>query len=166
MPKYAKVLIDQSAGKPFDYEIPEALGPKVHVGSRVSVPVRTRLVLATVIELADITDAEGVRAIERVVGDRPVLSPLLLKLANWISDYYCCPVEATLRSVLPQVIRKAEITHKKQLFARLIKEAPDDELATLEKKAPTQAAAIAFLKTTGAPVSVSELLKRCGINAL
>jgi len=92
MPKYAKVLIDQSAGKPLDYEIPEAFGPKVHVGSRVSVPVRTRLVLATVIELSDTTDAEGVRAVERIVGDRPVLSPLLLRLANWISEYYCCPI--------------------------------------------------------------------------
>jgi primosomal protein N' (replication factor Y) len=162
MPKYAKVLIDQSAGKPFDYEIPEALGPKVHVGSRVSVPVRTRLVLATVIELSDTTEAEGVRAVERVVGERPVLSPTLLRLANWISEYYCCPVEATLRSVLPQVIRKAEITHKKMLFARLLRPLPDDELSALEKKAPTQAAALEFLKTTGAPVAVSELLKRCG----
>ena len=162
MARFAKVLIDQSAGKPFDYEIPEALSPRVHVGSRVSVPVRTRLVLATVIELSDTSAAEGVRAIERIVGDRPVLSPLLLRLANWISDYYCCPIEATLRSVLPQVIRKAEITHKKLLFARLLREVPDDELAALEKKAPGQAAAVDCLKTASAPVAVSELLKRCG----
>ena len=162
MSQFAKVLIDQSAGKPFDYEIPEAFRSKVHVGSRVSVPVRTRLVLGTVIELADLTDAEGVRAIERIVGERPVLSPLLLRLAHWISEYYCCPVETTLRSVLPQVIRKAEITHKTLLFARLLRELTDDEIALLEKKAPLQAAALDFLKTTGTPVSISELLKRCG----
>lgn len=162
MSQFAKVLIDQSAGKPFDYEIPEAFRSKVHVGSRVSVPVRTRLVLGTVIELTDFTDAEGVRAIERIVGERPVLSPLLLRLAHWISEYYCCPVETTLRSVLPQVIRKAEITHKTLLFARLLRELTDDEFALLEKKAPLQAAALDFLKTTGTPVSISELLKRCG----
>ena len=162
MPQFAKVLIDQSAGKPFDYEIPESLQSKIHVGSRVNVPVRTRLVLGTVIELAQKTDAEGVRAIERVVGDRPVLSPLLLRLSHWISDYYCCPVETTLRSVLPQVIRKAEITHKTLLFAQLLRVLSENEMVALEKKAPIQAAALDFLKTIAKPVSISELLKRCG----
>jgi len=162
MPYFAKVLIDQSAGKPFDYEIPDALRSKVHVGSRVSVPVRSRQVLATVIELAETTDAKGVRAIDKIIGERPALSPLLLRLTHWISEYYCCPVETTLRSVLPQVIRKAEITHKRLLFARLLRVLPDDEWAALEKKAPLQAAALDFLKTTTTPVSISELLKRCG----
>ena len=164
MAKFAKVLIDQSAGKPFDYEIPEALWPLVRVGSRVRVPVRTRMVLATIIELCDATAATGVRPIGQIVGDRPVLSPLLLRLANWISDYYCCPIEATLRSVLPQVIRKAEVTHKKMFFARLLRAVPVDELAALEKKAPGQAAAVDFLKNAAAPVAVAELLMRCGAN--
>lgn len=161
MSKYAKVLIDQSAGRPFDYEIPETLEARVFVGSRVRVPVRTRLVLGTVIELSDTTGAEGVRAIGQIVGDRPALSPLLLRLANWISDYYCCPVETTLRSVLPQVIRKAEVSHKKLQFARLLRPVGDDELAALEKKAPGQAGIIGFLKSAAAPVAVAELLRRC-----
>ena len=42
MPKYARVLVDDSAGKAFDYELPEAVAGTLKPGSRVRVPVRTR----------------------------------------------------------------------------------------------------------------------------
>ena len=35
-----------------------------------------------------------------------------------MSAYYCCPIETVMRSLLPQVIRRAEIGWKKQSFVQ------------------------------------------------
>jgi primosomal protein N' (replication factor Y) len=107
MPKYALIMVDDSGGHAFDYELPDGVAPALAVGSRVRVPVRTRTSLGTIIELRDTTDAQGVKPIAEVVSADPILSPLLIRLGAWIADYYCCPIEAAMRSVLPNVIRKA-----------------------------------------------------------
>ncbi|HYR57063.1 MAG TPA: primosomal protein N', partial [Chthoniobacteraceae bacterium] len=94
MSRFARVLVDDSAGKAFVYELPEAIAAKLQPGARVRVPVRTRTALATVIELLDETDVPGVKPITDVVSAEPILSPVLLRLAAWIADYYCCSIEA------------------------------------------------------------------------
>lgn len=164
MPKYARVLVDDSAGKAFDYELPEAVAGTLQPGSRVRVPVRTRTALATVIELLDETDVPGVKLISAVVSAEPILSPLLLKLGAWMADYYCCSIEQAMKAVLPNVIRKAEVGHQTRLFARLAREVGEEEIETLKKKAPLQAAAIAFLAEAGKPIAVAELAEKCDAN--
>ncbi len=161
MPKYARVLVDDSAGKSFVYELPEAVAAVLPPGARVRVPVRTRTALATVIELLDETDVPGVKMITDVISAEPILSPVLLKIGAWIADYYCCSIEAAMKSVLPQVIRKAEVGHKTQLFARLARAVSAEEIAALEKKAPLQAAAVQFLAEEKEPVAVASLLEKC-----
>ncbi len=161
MPKYARVLVDDSAGKAFDYELPEAVAGTLQPGSRVRVPVRTRTALATVIELLDETDVPGVKLISEVVSAEPILSPLLLKLGAWMADYYCCSLEAAMKAVLPNVIRKAEVGHQTRLFARLAREIGAEESAALEKKAPLQSAALAYLAAAGKPVALAEQAEKC-----
>lgn len=161
MPRFARVLVDDSAGKAFVYELPEAVAAVLQAGARVRVPVRTRTALATVIELLDETGVPGVKPITDVVSAEPILSPVLLRLGAWIADYYCCSIEAAMKSVLPQVIRQAEVGHKTQLFARLAREVSAEEIKSLEKKAPLQAAALAYLAGRNSPVAVTELLEKC-----
>ncbi len=157
MPKFARVIVDQSGGNAFDYEISAAHAEKIAIGSRVRVPVRTRLVLATVVELLDETDATGVREIAEVIGTKPLVNPLLIRLGHWIADYYCCSLEAALRSILPQVVRKGEVEHQRRKFARLAREISDDEIAQLERRAPKQADVLIDLKKAGGPVAVAKL---------
>jgi len=161
MPKYARVLVDDSAGKAFDYELPEAVAGLVQPGSRVRVPVRTRTMLATIIELLDSTDVTGVKPIAEVVSAEPILSPLLLRLGAWMADYYCCSLEAAMKSVLPNVIRKAEVGHQTRLFARLAREVTPEEMESLKKKAPLQAAALEYLAEAAKPVAATELAEKC-----
>ena len=164
MPKYARVLVDDSAGKAFDYELPDAVAALLQPGSRVRVPVRTRTALATVIELLDETDVPGVKLISEVVSAEPILSPLLLRLGAWMADYYCCSIEQAMKAVLPNVIRKAEVGHQTRLFAQLAREVSAEEMEALKKKAPLQAAAVAFLADAGKPVAVAELAEKCDAN--
>ncbi|HZJ16246.1 MAG TPA: primosomal protein N', partial [Chthoniobacteraceae bacterium] len=161
MPRFALVMVDDSGGNAFDYELPEAVAGQLQVGSRVRVPVRTRTALGTILELRDTTEARGVKPISEVVSAEPILSPLLIRLGAWMADYYCCPLEAAMRSVLPNVIRKAEVGHKRQLFARLAREVGTEEIEALRARAPLQAGVLDYLIAAQKPVIVAELSEQC-----
>ena len=165
--KFARVIVDQSGGTALDYAIPPEWEDRVQTGSRVSVPVRNRQALATVIELLEETDVPGIRPLTKVVGERPILSPNLLRLARWMAAYYCCPVETAMRAVLPQVIRKGNLGFKQRLAARLMRKIDDALLAELERRAPKQAAIVEVLRDAGDAekfpnMSVVALLKAAG----
>ncbi len=106
---YVRVVVDRAIHRELDYSVPESLAERVGVGSRVRVPFRDKSALATVVAVPESSEARGIRPIEVVIGEAPILSEQLLKLARWISAYYCCPIETVMRSMLPQVIRRAEI---------------------------------------------------------
>ncbi|MEK0450608.1 MAG: primosomal protein [Verrucomicrobiota bacterium] len=159
---FAKVLLDDSGGRAFDYEVPSGLNAVV--GSRVRVPVRMRTLLGTVIAVSETTEAEGVRPISELVGDEPALNAGLIQLANWMADYYCCPLEAAMRTVLPNVIRKAEVGHKVRLFAKLARSFSDEEIAAVEKKSAKQSDVLVALREAGEKaVAVADLCEQCGV---
>ncbi len=153
-----RVILDDSGGRIFDYAVPE--GVAVALGSRVRVPVRMRTLLGTVLEVNNSSEVSGVRFVSEVLKSDAGMSPALLQLAVWMADYYCCPLETALRSVLPQVIRKSEMTHQQRQMVRLVRMPDADVLATLEKRAPLQAAALRALDGEGRPVAVADLARR------
>src|SRR6266480_7246172 len=138
-PSYVRVIIDLAIHRELDYSVPESLMSRIGVGSRVRVPFREKSALATVVAVTDHSEAKGIRLIEAVVGEARILSEPLLELGRWISAYYCCPIETVMRSLLPQVIRRAEIGWKKQLFVQPGPKIVNEELEKLRRRAPRQA---------------------------
>src|SRR5215472_603355 len=116
--RYVRVVVDRAIHRELDYSVPEALAGRVGVGSRVRVPFREKSALATVVAMTDQSEAKGIRPIEAIIGEAPILNEHLLELARWIATYYCCPIETVMRGMLPQVIRRAEVGWKKQLFVQ------------------------------------------------
>jgi primosomal protein N' (replication factor Y) (superfamily II helicase) len=161
--QFARVVPDQSGQSVFDYEIPEHFAAKVAVGSRVRVPVRTRLVLATVVEILDATEIDGVKAIAEVVSTKSLINPLLIRLGHWVASYYCCPLHIALRAILPQVVRNADMREKQLLFARLVEKPSPEDLAKIEKRTPKQGHVIDFLTGLGEPIAVTDLMQECGV---
>ncbi len=157
---YARVIVDRSIHRELDYLVPEPLADRVDVGSRVRVPFREKSALATVVALLNKSDAEGIRPIEAVLGDKPVLSKPLLELARWMSGYYCCPIETVMRSLLPQVIRRAEVGWKKQLFVRRAREITADDVEELSRRAPRQAELLTAIANLSEPMPAAELLRK------
>src|SRR3954471_223700 len=169
-PPYARVIIDRAIHRELDYAVPELLAEKIAIGSRVRVPFRERSALGTVVGLLDESDAQGIRPIEALVGDAPILSEKLIELARWMSVYYCCPIETVMRSLLPQVIRRAEVGWKKQLFvqpARKIDRSEPDwqkELEKLRRRAPRQAELLEAINELKAPMLAAELLQKTSLD--
>src|SRR5258707_378156 len=162
--KFARVIIDRAIRRELDYAVPESLSPRVGVGTRVRVPFRDRRALATVVALLEETKAKGIREIEAVIGEGPTLSEPLLELARWIANYYCCPIEAVMRSLLPQVIRRAEVGWKKQQFIEIGSIVTGETMEALRRRAPRQAELIEELTKTSQPIPVAEILRRLSLN--
>jgi primosomal protein N' (replication factor Y) len=163
-PSYVRVIIDRAIHRELDYLVPETLSERISVGSRVRVPFRDKSALATVVATLAQSEVEGIRPIEAVVSDTPVLSEELLALGNWMSTYYCCPIETVMRSLLPQVIRRAEIGWKKQLFVQPARKIDNEEIEQLRRRAPRQAELLEAISRLDAPISAAQLLRKMSLD--
>jgi primosomal protein N' (replication factor Y) (superfamily II helicase) len=161
---YARVVIDRAIHRELDYLVPETLAERVGVGSRVRVPFRDKSGLATVVALLEQSEAKGIRPIEAVVGEGPIVSEPMLELARWISGYYCCPIETVMRSLLPQVIRRAEVGWKKQLFVQPGRNIDNAEIEKLRRRAPRQAELLEAISRLDAPLRATQLLRQTSLD--
>ena len=157
--RYVRVIVDRAIHRELDYSVPENLAERVGVGSRVRVPFRDKSALATVVAIPEQSEAKGIRSIEAIIGEAPILSEKLLELAKWIGTYYCCPIETVMRSVLPQVIRRAEVGWKKQLFVQPASNVGPDEIEKLRRRAPRQAELLGAIAKLEEPVRATVLLR-------
>jgi primosomal protein N' (replication factor Y) len=162
--RYIRVIIDRAIQRELDYSVPETLAGRIGIGSRVRVPFRDKSALATVVAMPEQSGAKGIRPIEAIIGDAPILSEELLELAKWIGTYYCCPAEAVMRSVLPQVIRRAEVGWKKQLFVQPGRGVDQDEIQKLRRRAPRQAELLEAISKLEKPIRAAELLRQTALD--
>lgn len=109
-----KVLIDgASSDLTFSYLVPAEM--QVVPGQRVNVPLRNRTSVGTVTEVVTVdTDTLGytLKPISGVVSDDRFLTPGLMKLAGWISEFYLTPIETVIRTMLPKPSRGDEEKRK------------------------------------------------------
>ena len=162
--RYVRVIVDRAIHRELDYSLPENLAARVGVGSRVRVPFRDKSALATVVAIPEQSEAKGIRPIEAIIGDAPVLSEQLLELARWIGTYYCCPIETVMRSMLPQVIRRAEVGWKKQLFVQPARNIDPGEIEKLRRRAPRQAELLEAISKLEKPIRAAELLRQTALD--
>lgn len=162
--RYVRVVVDRAIHREFDYSVPETLAGRIGVGLRVRVPFRDKSALATVVAIPEESDAKGIRPIDAIIGEAPILSEQLLELARWIGTYYCCPTETVMRSVLPQVIRRAEVGWKKQLFVQPGRKIEQAEIEKLRRRAPRQAELLEAISRLEKPIRAAELLRQSSLD--
>jgi primosomal protein N' (replication factor Y) (superfamily II helicase) len=157
MQQYARVITDDPTDKKLDYAIPPSWAGNVQVGSRVKVPLRSREILATVVAVVDTPSVPNAKNISALISERPVLNNSLLTLARWMAEYYCCPVESAIRSLLPEVIRNAKVGFKQERIISVNGELSSIDLGALARKAPRQAHVLRAAMETGVPIRWREL---------
>jgi primosomal protein N' (replication factor Y) (superfamily II helicase) len=116
----ARVTLEIALRREFDYLIPPELEGRIEVGTRVKVPFGSRQVLGVVTALASDSPHTNLRQIAKVIGAQSLVTPKVLALARWIADYYCCPVEVALKSVLPDAVRKEKEGWRERLYVRAL----------------------------------------------
>ena len=86
--------------KPYSYSVPEGMHPSV--GCRVTAPFgkgnrRTEGVILSL----DSGDETGLKSLERLLDDEPVLSDLSLRMAAFLAERYFCTFYDAVRAILP-----------------------------------------------------------------
>lgn len=116
----ARVSLEIALRREFDYAIPPELAAKVDVGSRVQVPFGPRKVLGVVTAVAEKSALTRIKPIIKIIGAQSLVTPKVLRLARWISDYYCCAPEIALKSVLPDAVRQEDAGWRERLVVRVL----------------------------------------------
>ena len=161
MPRIARVIVDLSLDREFDYLIPDELLSAVVIGSRVEVPFGHAWKNGFVMSLHDSSPFPSLKSIKRIMGEGSYLADDVIQLARWISDYYLCPFELTVQTMLPAPVRRSGATFRKQKVLS-ITDAGRTALEAESIKAPKQKAVLQWLTEKGAsPQRV--ILESCSI---
>ncbi len=156
MPLAASVLIDGPSELVFDYAIPDHL--KILPGCRVRIPLRNRDATGTVLRIQEAPESEfDLRYLTGLLDPEPLITPALLKLAEWITSYYGTPLEQVIRSIIPASIRGDKTSAKIRKAAILAKKPDEIELAKLAKRAKRQHQIITLLSIAEKPIPITEL---------
>ena len=103
-----RVALDVPLSTLFDYTVDEDVA--VATGQRVIVPFGRRQMVGVAMECDAVTDVspERIKPVLQVLHDSVPLSPELLELLRFCSDYYRYPIGQTVLSALPVRLRSGK----------------------------------------------------------
>ncbi|MBI3894541.1 MAG: primosomal protein N' [Acidobacteria bacterium] len=102
MPQFCEVALPVPLNQLFTYSIPDSLSLKP--GMRVIVPFGSRQLVGVVVRCGDMSAAieiTAIKPIQEVLDEEPALSGEMLRLGQWIADYYVVPQGEALSALLP-----------------------------------------------------------------
>ena len=99
VPEYCDVAVPVPLDMAFTYRVPPGTSPEP--GSRVIVPFRAERMVGVVTSLHDRAPAVNAKTALKVLDEVPALNTELLRLGEWISEYYLAPIGEVFRSMLP-----------------------------------------------------------------
>ena len=105
---YARVALPMPVPRLFIYEIPSNLEREIGLGYGVLVPLERRLLTGFVVEFVPQTKIKGVRKIIGLSYPEPLFCENMLRLTQYVSEYYCCSWGESLKAALPAEM-KAEM---------------------------------------------------------
>jgi len=156
MPLAAKVLVDGPSELAFDYAIPENL--KVLAGCRVRIPLRNRNATGTVLRVGPAPEGDfALRYLSDLVSPEPLVTPELMRLAEWITSYYGTPLEQVIRSLLPGSVRGEKTSAKVRKAVSIVTKPTEEELKQLSKRAKRQYTILSLLMVSEKPIPVTDL---------
>jgi len=174
---YAAIAIPLAVHGTFTYAIPPELRDAVRLGSRVEVPLGTKLTTGFVVELLDEladVDAKKIKPIRSVLDDEePALLPEIIELCRWAADYYIAPLGEMLRVALPANMsargrRQAELTATPEMIDAALqrKQILDTDLPLLTELAKRPLLLNGIFEEMKVPRASVERLRDSGLIAL
>ena len=117
-----RVALDTGADSLFDYVLPEFMGT-VEPGQRVQVPFGRANKLQQAFVVQVITDPDEIakckrfklKAVKAILDELPLLDEQLMELAQWISQYYVCPLGQVFSAMVPAAVKKDAGVKKKTI---------------------------------------------------
>jgi primosomal protein N' (replication factor Y) len=102
---FAEVAVPVSVRQTFTYRLRGDMALRAQAGSRVLVPFGKKFLTGFVIGLRETLDGEveegDIKDVEELLDESPVITPGIMELTRWVSDYYFAPWGECLRAALP-----------------------------------------------------------------
>jgi primosomal protein N' (replication factor Y) (superfamily II helicase) len=164
----ATVVMSSGPEGAFDYLAPaEMVGSvrperRLEPGRRVRVPLGrgNRSVVGYCVALKiKPTGGRKLKSVAAVLDRQPLISPSLLRLAEWMSDYYLCTLGQTLEAIVPAGVRHDVGTRDVTFLAAAPNAA--ERIAEL-KLSVKQAAAMKILAASERPLTAKQLAAQAG----
>ena len=170
----ARVIVDLSLDRYFDYIIPEELIAEIKPGSQVLVPFGHSRRLGFVTALVETPDTVNkLKQIAALPPNKTSIPEKLLRLSEWMAHYYCTSMECAVKTLLPGAVRKASIKEKMIKVFSLAEPQPEKALKTEKQRRVIQflkdekSAALKMIMTmTGCGASVVTRLVADGFLAV
>ena len=148
------------------YNVPDHLELPL-VGARVRVPIGSRVVTGCVVQQsADGSDPDAVKDIVEVLDREPFLPPGVVKLCEWVAEYYLAGIGDAIAVAMPPGARAKASSFKTRQVARItahglaLSNALGTTLDGVERVTPKQRAALDILAAAGVGLPVRELRDR------
>lgn len=131
---FVSVAITVPLRKTFEYKIPSSHKVEIKAGMRVEVPFSGRSKIGIIVHVSQTSQypINKIKPVNQVLDDRPLINNQLLRLVNWIRDYYHAPPGEVWQTVLPTALMKGEPCQIKRMsywkLTDLGKTAINDEL--------------------------------------
>ena len=133
------VAFEYQLDKTYDYAVPDDLMDSVDVGVRVETSLGNSVRTGYVIKLNP-PAVKGIKYkfINKIIEDEQIITPPLMKLSEFVADYYCSSRGRTLRCFLPASVRKRNASAALIHIVRPAKplDELDDHAAKVFKRAP------------------------------
>ena len=105
---FAGIALEQSVDRVLDYSIPTRFLNRLAVGQRVKIPLgrRNKPVRGYVVSISDQTTHPKVKDVLTIEDERRLLDEPMLRLARWMSRYYCTALGTVIEAIVPAAVKK------------------------------------------------------------
>ena len=102
---FAEVAVPVHVRQTFTYRLPGDMASRASVGCRVLVPFGKKFLTAFIVDVHEShqsdVDESDIKDVEELLDESPIITPEIMELTRWISDYYFAPWGECLRAALP-----------------------------------------------------------------
>ncbi len=102
------VAVPVAIDRAFTYRVPDDWPAVPPAGRRVLVPFGSRALVGVVRPVDDPEKPEKIKALLADLDEEPTLTPELVKLCEWLADYYVAPLGEAYRLALPGLLGNAD----------------------------------------------------------
>src|SRR5438874_4730850 len=148
---YAEVVFDRPLDQAYSYGVPDSLLGSISIGGRVLAPFGkgNRPTPGFCVGLTDKTPSQAAKRLIRVLDDRALVTPELMRLTRWMADYYLCGWGQVLNAVIPAGVKERAGTR----LATFLQAVPEGFLPQpLPRLSSKQRTALEELRSAGEPV--------------
>ncbi|HLA11964.1 MAG TPA: primosomal protein N' [Pyrinomonadaceae bacterium] len=104
--RYAEVAVPYHVFNTFTYRLPGALQQVAKPGARIVVPLGPRMVTGYIVAVLDQLNTTSlvesdIKDAEEILDATPIVTPELLQITKWVSEYYLAPWGEVIKAALP-----------------------------------------------------------------